>query len=85
MAREGRYVAQVQLTTALRQALATLLALGGEAVINKNGRAMARGVILPNDPVTWLRLFTLKYLEPAGIYRFRVSEAGKAAHEEYRL
>lgn len=69
-----------QLTEPQTKALRVLHEYGGEAVIDKHGWLVARGVrIHGTAPETWLRLVTLGMIEGAGPMRLRVTADGVEA------
>lgn len=69
----------VQLSEAQGRALQTLSQCGGEGVIDKFGRLLARGSLLPFDAATWLRLVTFGHLEADAPYRLIITRAGREA------
>lgn len=70
------------LSKAQTRALRWLDNQGGEGVVDQYGRVLAAGELNGTDASTWLRLFTMSMVEPAGKHRLRITTAGRAALEE---
>lgn len=64
-------------TRAQVRALRHLMENSGEGAIDKTGFIVAAGERLKFMPETWLRLMTLRLVEPAGDLRIRVTDAGR--------